>query len=168
MWSPLAPGHLQGGWSRGCALPGLRELLTSWCWGCVTGWEQQTRGSAGRQGWGGVSGDRDRPGTCLPGCLLIGAARGESGEILSVGSELAGLSESPGCASRLSPPPTSRAWLLFPCLDLLKNISPRKEGWKKAACNWAWVMLVRGGLGWSPGGKATVSITVFHGERKGL
>lgn len=32
------------------------------------------------------------------------------------------------------------------------------------------VMLVRGSGSWewSPGGEATVSITVFHGERKGL
>lgn len=46
----------------------------------------------------------------------------------------------------------------------------RKGGRRQLVIGLGKVMLVRGGgsWGWSPGGKATVSITVFHGERKGL
>lgn len=49
LW-PQATSRVDG--VGGCALPGLRELLTSWCWGCVTGWEQQTRGQRQQAGLG--------------------------------------------------------------------------------------------------------------------
>lgn len=130
--------------SLGCG----NRSLASHRVGRVTGWGRRRRRGRGWQaGMGGaraLSGGCDRPGTCLPasptGCLLIGEARRERGG--SAGSELQA-ARSPhhrgSLLSRLSPASDKQDLALGFVFGLFTFyfFPPRKEGWEKAACNWA-------------------------------
>ena len=122
-WSPLAPGHPRGGMQGGCALAGLRALLTSQLLGCVTGRVPACRPPPVPDGlpvnWGGTRETRLR----VPGWALSSHPSSESGRGRPpvTSSDKRG----PGCGLCV--------WTSY-----FKFFPPRKEGQKKAARNWAW------------------------------
>lgn len=159
-WSPLAPGYPCGGMQGGCALAGLRALLTSQLPGCVTaclaavtGRVPACRPPPAPDGlpvnWGGARETRLR----VPGWALSSHPSSESGcgQLPATSSDKQG----PGCGLHV--------WTFY-----FKIFPPRKEGQKKAAHNWAWASDACQRRGWwRPGGEAAVSTSVFHGARKG-